>query len=160
MNDHNPEFFRQEYKAFVTENSPAGTKVAEPRAVDKDDGLNAKIRYAIRFWMEDSTIVIQKWERKMLIGVVFFNFRYSLLGEKAERFLVNTETGDIVTTEPLDRELNAIYHLTLVAQDSSLTEPKASAVNLTIFVQDLNDNAPVFSSPRYTAYVPDTTKAG
>lgn len=86
--------------------------------------------------------------------------RYSLLGEKAERFSVNSDTGEVTTLEPLDRELTPVYHLTLVAQDSSPTEPRAAAVNLTIIVKDLNDNAPRFSSPRYTAYVPDATKPG
>ncbi|XP_051166129.1 cadherin-related tumor suppressor isoform X1 [Leptopilina boulardi] len=129
VNDHSPEFARQEYKASVTENSQIGTWVANPVATDKDEGLNAKIRY-------------------------------SLLGDKAEKFSVNPGTGEIVTVEPLDREQTAVYHLTLVAQDSSPTEPSASAVNLTISVTDLNDNAPRFSSPRYTAYVPEGTKHG
>ena len=87
-------------------------------------------------------------------------FSYSLLGDKAERFQVNPTTGEIVTLEPLDREQNAVYHLTLLAQDSSPTEPQASAVNLTVTVNDLNDNAPRFSSSRYVAYVPDSTNAG
>lgn len=44
VNDHAPEFGRQEYRASVTENLPAGAWVANPRATDKDQGLNAKIR--------------------------------------------------------------------------------------------------------------------
>lgn len=73
---------------------------------------------------------------------------------------MNSSTGEIVTLDRLDREQTAVYHLTLVAQDSSPTEPKAAAVNLTITVTDLNDNAPRFASPRYTAYVPDSTGKG
>lgn len=52
------------------------------------------------------------------------------------------------------------YHLTLVAQDSSVTEPRATAVNLTITVLDENDNAPHFSSESYTVQVPDRTQPG
>lgn len=44
VNDHSPEFGRQEYRASVTENLPAGAWVANPLATDKDAGLNAKIR--------------------------------------------------------------------------------------------------------------------
>lgn len=44
VNDHSPEFARQEYKATVVENMPAGTWVTKPHATDKDEGLNAKIR--------------------------------------------------------------------------------------------------------------------
>ncbi|XP_015435266.1 PREDICTED: cadherin-related tumor suppressor [Dufourea novaeangliae] len=129
VNDHSPEFTRQEYKAMVTENSASGTWVTKPHATDKDEGLNAKIRY-------------------------------SLLGENSERFTADPDTGEVFTVVPLDREQTSVYHLTLVAQDSSPTEPRASAVNLTIFVTDVNDNAPRFSSPRYTAYVPGATKPG
>ena len=99
----------------------------------------------------------------MFCFFLFFSsciYRYSLLGDKAEKFHVNATTGEIVTLERLDREQTAVYHLTLVAQDSSPTEPRAAAVNLTITVTDLNDNAPRFSSPRYTAYVPDSTSKG
>ncbi|EZA48524.1 Cadherin-related tumor suppressor [Ooceraea biroi] len=129
VNDHSPEFARQDYKATVVENMPAGTWVTRLHATDKDEGLNAKISY-------------------------------NLLGDKAERFSADPNTGEIFTTVPLDREQTAVYHLTLVAQDSSPTELRASAVNLTIYVTDVNDNAPRFSAPRYTAYVPDTTKPG
>lgn len=44
VNDHSPEFSRPDYLATVTENSPAGTWVAKPTAIDQDEGLNAKIR--------------------------------------------------------------------------------------------------------------------
>ncbi|XP_011701166.1 PREDICTED: cadherin-related tumor suppressor [Wasmannia auropunctata] len=129
MNDHSPEFARQDYKATIVENAPAGTWVIKPHATDKDEGFNAKISY-------------------------------NLLGDKAERFSADPDTGEVFTTVPLDREQTAVYYLTLVARDSSPTEPRASAVNLTIYVTDVNDNAPRFSSPRYTAYVPNATKPG
>ncbi|XP_072751447.1 cadherin-related tumor suppressor [Anoplolepis gracilipes] len=129
VNDHNPEFARQDYKATVMENMSAGTWVTKPYATDKDEGLNAKIIYR-------------------------------LIGNNAERFSVDTDTGEVFTAVPLDREQTAVYHLTLVAQDSSPMEPRISAVNLTISVTDVNDNAPRFSSPRYTAYVPNATKPG
>lgn len=82
------------------------------------------------------------------------------MGENSERFTADPETGEVFTVVPLDREQTSVYHLTLIAQDSSPTELRASAVNLTIFVTDVNDNAPRFSSPRYTAYVPGATKPG
>jgi len=44
VNDHSPEFARQDYKATVVENAPAGTWVIKPYATDKDEGFNAKIR--------------------------------------------------------------------------------------------------------------------
>ena len=44
VNDHSPEFTRREYRASVTENLPAGAWVANPHAIDRDEGANAKIR--------------------------------------------------------------------------------------------------------------------
>lgn len=47
VNDHSPEFARQHYKATMLENMPAGTWVTKLHAVDKDEGLNAKIRWVL-----------------------------------------------------------------------------------------------------------------
>lgn len=129
VNDHSPEFERQAYRATIAENSPVGSWVITPVAIDKDIGLNAKIRY-------------------------------TLLGDKVDRFLVDPDTGIITTTVGLDREETSMYDLTLMAQDCSATEPRATAVNLTIVVLDENDNSPVFSSLNYEVYVPDKTKTG
>lgn len=86
--------------------------------------------------------------------------KYSLLGDKVERFKIDDETGVITTAAALDREDTDTYHLTLMAQDRSPTEPRATAVNLTITIQDENDNSPTFSASRYEVYISDKTKAG
>lgn len=86
--------------------------------------------------------------------------RYSLLGDKVDRFKIDQDTGVITSAAILDREKNEFYHLTLIAQDSSQTEPRASAVNLTVEVLDENDNSPIFSSFKYEVYISDRTKAG
>lgn len=127
VNDHTPEFKRQAYRATIAENSPSGTWVLTPVAMDKDAGLNAKIRY-------------------------------SLLGDKVDRFKINQDTGFISTAVSLDREDTATYHLTLIAQDCSPTEPRASTVNLTIEVTDENDNSPTFTSSKFEIYISDKTK--
>jgi protocadherin Fat 4 len=129
MNDHSPEFERQSYRATVSENLPAGTKVLTPIARDRDAGLNAKIRF-------------------------------SLLGDKVERFHINHDTGEITTAVVLDREDTSVYHFTLMAQDSSTTEPRAAAVNFSITVQDMNDNTPSFEQATFTVNIPDRIKTG
>ncbi|XP_063236115.1 cadherin-related tumor suppressor [Bacillus rossius redtenbacheri] len=129
VNDHSPQFECQSYSASVPENLPAGSPVLRPVASDRDEGLNARIRY-------------------------------SLLGENADRFAVDPDSGLVTTAAPLDRERAARYHLTLVARDSSEAEPRASAVNLTVLVLDDNDNSPSFSAERYAVHVPDRTQPG
>uniref|UniRef100_A0A1I8PJD7 Cadherin-related tumor suppressor n=1 Tax=Stomoxys calcitrans TaxID=35570 RepID=A0A1I8PJD7_STOCA len=83
--------------------------------------------------------------------------RFTLLGEKLERFHCNAETAEITTAYILDREETSIYYLTLMAQDSSATEPRATAVNLTITVTDVNDNMPRFESNQFQVNIPDKT---
>jgi len=117
INDNDPVFELQSYHATVRENLPSGTHVLTPRATDKDEGLNAKLRF-------------------------------NLLGEHMHRFHIDSETGEISTATTLDREETSVYHLTLMAQDSSITEPRASSVNLTISVYDVNDNIPKFDSTK------------
>jgi len=90
---------------------------------------------------------------------IIFGFRYSLLGEDADQFYVDETTGLVTVAQVLNRERTANYLLTLVAQDCSNTDPRATAVNLTISVLDENDNPPRFSSSRYTTHVPDGTRA-
>lgn len=84
--------------------------------------------------------------------------RFSLLGDKVERFNIDNKTGVITTAVVLDREDVPIYHFTLMAQDSSVTEPRAAAVNLTITVNDVNDNTPAFEQSSFVVYVPDRIK--
>lgn len=73
---------------------------------------------------------------------------------------MDPDTGTVITTMPLDREATAVYYFTMVARDSSPTELRIAAVNLTIYVNDANDNAPRFSSTQYSAYIPETAKPG
>lgn len=129
INDNDPVFELQSYHATVRENLPSGTHVLTPRATDKDEGLNAKLRF-------------------------------NLLGEHMHRFHIDSETGEISTATTLDREETSVYHLTLMAQDSSITEPRASSVNLTISVSDVNDNIPKFDSTTYNVAVPERISKG
>ncbi|XP_059476479.1 cadherin-related tumor suppressor [Neocloeon triangulifer] len=86
--------------------------------------------------------------------------RFSLLGDLSERFVVDPGTGRITTAVQLDREDKSVYYLTLVARDSSATEPRAAAANVTIRVRDENDNSPKFAQPKYSVHVQDTTGPG
>ncbi|XP_060667097.1 LOW QUALITY PROTEIN: cadherin-related tumor suppressor [Drosophila nasuta] len=86
--------------------------------------------------------------------------RFNLLGEHMSHFHIDTDTGEIVTAVILDRESISVYHLTLMAQDSSITEPRATSVNLTIIVGDTNDNMPKFDASTFNVVVPDKIQAG
>lgn len=86
--------------------------------------------------------------------------RYSLLGDKSERFEIDSSTGVISTNATLDREEWNIYYLIIMAQDSSTTDPRTATANLTIVVEDENDNTPNFAQPVYEAYISERTVIG
>lgn len=73
---------------------------------------------------------------------------------------MDEDTGILRTLSNLDREENEKYYLTVVAQDSSLTEPKASIANLTVIANDVNDNYPIFSTSQSIIYISDKTQSG
>ena len=87
-------------------------------AIDKDSSSNGAVSYAI------------------------------VDGIGKDRFVINSTTGDVATTTPLDRENQTSYRLTLQARDSGSPCRVANAT-LTVIVQDVNDNAPYFDPSSY-----------
>lgn len=86
--------------------------------------------------------------------------RYSLLGDKSERFHIDSTSGVISTNATLDREECDIYYLILMAQDSSTTDPRTATANLTIIIEDENDNTPTFVYHNYETYISERTMVG
>ncbi|XP_057269701.1 protocadherin gamma-A5-like [Pezoporus wallicus] len=65
----------------------------------------------------------------------------------------------LVTEGELDRERVSEYNVTVRAVDGGSPAMQSSAV-LTLRVLDVNDNAPVFAEPRYSARVTENNAAG
>ncbi|GBM44837.1 Cadherin-related tumor suppressor [Araneus ventricosus] len=86
--------------------------------------------------------------------------QYSLLGNDENKFKVNPDTGTISTNAVLDREEHEIYNVLLVAQDLGLITQHKAVTNVTIIVEDENDNRPVFAESSYNVYTPDTAVGG
>ena len=80
-------------------------------------------------------------------------------GDGSSAFTVSTTDGVVSTRQQLDRETKDRYELTLVATDSG-TPSRSTSVVVTVEVVDANDHAPIFSSARYTATVPEQTLVG
>ncbi|XP_017572389.2 protocadherin gamma-C5-like isoform X7 [Pygocentrus nattereri] len=66
---------------------------------------------------------------------------------------------ELATTARLDREKNVNYNVEISATDSG-NPPLSTKKTVTINVQDVNDNPPVFSQPSYTVYVKENFPAG
>ncbi|NXX50826.1 CELR3 protein, partial [Tricholaema leucomelas] len=82
---------------------------------------------------------------------------YTLKGGEG-KMDINT-SGSILLEKELDREKEGIYNLMVIASDQG--QPALSAVlNLTVIVDDVNDNPPAFSSSRYEVSVPEDEVLG
>uniref|UniRef100_A0A4W5JBD6 Protocadherin Fat 4 n=1 Tax=Hucho hucho TaxID=62062 RepID=A0A4W5JBD6_9TELE len=71
-------------------------------------------------------------------------------------FTINPSTGDITISRPLNREDTDHYIAKVSAHDSGWTV----STDVTIFVTDVNDNAPRFSRPSYYLDYPELTDVG
>ncbi|XP_048032620.1 protocadherin Fat 1 isoform X2 [Megalobrama amblycephala] len=82
---------------------------------------------------------------------------YELSGSGAESFTVDTKTGVIKTLVTLDRETTDVYNLTVHAVDGGNRFCQASVV---ITVDDVNDNAPRFTSDPHHVSIFQNTQPG
>ncbi|XP_003788455.1 cadherin-19 [Otolemur garnettii] len=82
--------------------------------------------------------------------------RYSLTGSKL--FHIDDDNGTIITTHPLDREVNAWYNLSVTATESYNAQQISSAP---VYVQvlNINDHAPEFPQ-YYETYVCENADFG
>uniref|UniRef100_A0A3Q1FH58 Protocadherin-16 n=1 Tax=Acanthochromis polyacanthus TaxID=80966 RepID=A0A3Q1FH58_9TELE len=69
---------------------------------------------------------------------------YFLSRGSQSMFIIDQNTGRIITAAPLDRERTASYTFEVCATDSSPANPRNSTAQVTIYIQDVNDNAPFF----------------
>ncbi|XP_075923658.1 protocadherin Fat 1-like isoform X2 [Petromyzon marinus] len=83
--------------------------------------------------------------------------RYSLHGAGAERFRIDPDTGELRSLAPLDREETAAYSLTARATDGGGLFCQASVL---VRLEDVNDNAPAFTTPLYSVSVYESTAVG
>ncbi|NWR86641.1 PCD23 protein, partial [Furnarius figulus] len=136
VNDNDPVFLQNPIRAFVPAETPVNETVATVFATDLDSGLNGEIEYSI------------------------------LSGNENATFLIDSARGILAINTGLDhentssyRETAASHHLVLLASDCGTPSLNSTATVL-ITVLDVNDNAPVFSSPEYHIHVKESTPIG
>lgn len=81
--------------------------------------------------------------------------RYSI-ADASLPFNINPNTGDITVSRPLNREDTDHYIVKVSAHDSGWTV----STDVTVFLTDINDNAPRFSRPSYYLDYPELTEVG
>lgn len=75
-------------------------------------------------------------------------------------FAIDDTSGELFTTDLLDRETVAIYRLVVIGSDKHPTWPLSSSVIVTVLIGDVNDHWPQFMNGPYVAYVSTGMVAG
>ena len=85
---------------------------------------------------------------------------YSIIqGNIDNAFSIDPSTGLVSNLIPMDREQTSKYVLRIAAADQGLSSLQA-VTSLTVAILDVNDNAPVFSQPIYSASVDENVAIG
>lgn len=90
----------------------------------------------------------------MIIGIVF-----SLGGNIGNKFSIDSNTGELMA-QPLDREIHSRYQLQITAQDRGTPVSHQGTCNITIIVEDENDNNPRFDLAKYMTTIPEDIAIG
>ena len=137
-NDERP-FFTSPRIAEVTENSPIGTVVINVTAVDNDIGPNAEFTFTINSQLVASD---QGFNLPTLIPVDIFS--------------IDSMTGQVVLSQPVDREGQHSFLLNIQAVDRS----GFGMQSLWVMVCEENDNSPLFSQDLFLSDVQENSEIG
>ncbi|XP_060647453.1 protein dachsous isoform X2 [Drosophila nasuta] len=85
---------------------------------------------------------------------------YSIIGGNVgNKFSIDARTGEL-SARPLDREQQSRYTLQIQASDRGQPISQQGHCNISVFVEDQNDNEPRFELSKYVASVPEDGSIG
>lgn len=133
-NDNAPVFPSTAIVRQIQEGIPLNTPIVTVTAEDPDSGLNSRIRYSL----------VQQEPSIHQAGTLLRGTN----SPAGPHFAIRPDTGVIYVIRPIDREFADTFRLTVVATDQA--EPASSRISaeklVTVIVEDVNDNAPIFTS--------------
>ncbi|XP_051155276.1 cadherin-23-like isoform X2 [Leptopilina boulardi] len=136
INDNSPIFNHKDYKIAILESATPSKIVLNAKATDMDSSNTEE-------------------EKQRGYGEV----RYSLTGENANMFEIDSVNGNIRIAEnsTLDREKQSVVRFYIIASDmpEGGVEQKTTRALVTVDILDVNDNAPSFIQNSYTAVIPE-----
>ncbi|XP_076595621.1 protocadherin Fat 2 [Chaetodon auriga] len=136
VNDNQPMFDANPYRAVLAENMPVGTTVIQVTANDPDTDTNGLVTYSLESLPEDT------------------------MADITEVFSIDGESGWITTVRQTDCEATRIYRFNVVATDHGGDMKLSSSVLVEVTVMDENDNPPKFSEDVYRGSVVENSSPG
>jgi len=132
-NEHAPEFQQSEYSTAIAEypTTRTGHKVIQVTALDHDHGANGKLEYIID-------------------------------GNTSQAFRVDKKTGWIIVANQtaLDREQKEVWKFKVIALETESADGWQDETDVTITLDDVNDNRPWFDQRQYMYTIKDTLQPG
>uniref|UniRef100_A0A8C5U7Y6 Cadherin-23 n=1 Tax=Malurus cyaneus samueli TaxID=2593467 RepID=A0A8C5U7Y6_9PASS len=120
VNDNRPIFLQSSYEVSVPEDIPAASSIVQVQATDADEGVNGRVWYRI------------------------------VKGNEHNHFRINPSTGLVMRgVRHLDREQNSSHVLEVEAYNTE-QGPMRSSVRVIVYVEDVNDEVPVFTQRQYS----------
>lgn len=132
INDNQPVFEADLYRASLMENMPAGTTVIQVTANDQDTGYDGIVVYSL------------KGDKNEIHAL----------------FTIDTDNGWITTLKELDCESQEVYRFYVVASDQGKKIRLSSEALVEVTVADDNDNPPKFTSQVYRGSVAENSQPG
>ena len=136
INDHRPSFstYGTGLTEKISEENKLGTLIRLPLAGDEDSEI---------FGIKDY---------KLITKHKFFSLRPRRRNKKIVGL-------SLLVNASLDRETLDHYEMRLIAIDRGIP-PKEGSLNISLSVQDINDNSPRFSRSKYNVTIKEATKPG
>ncbi|NWZ13955.1 PCDGK protein, partial [Agelaius phoeniceus] len=178
VNDNAPEITVLSLSSPVPEDSPAGTVVAVLNVNDPDSGENGQVSCSLSGEAPLSIVASSGGSYKVnnMPGIPILNvsatdpdlgrnahLSYTLLGDTTfgHLFSINRDNGTLYLLTSLDHEDQVEFNMMVQVQDGGFS-PLATNVSVSVFVTDLNDNAPtvLYPQPNTTATSTDVVAPG
>ncbi|UMM23352.1 hypothetical protein L5515_004116 [Caenorhabditis briggsae] len=130
VNNHSPHFDEPSYYLAISESEKPGKDIFKATANDFDGGNNGKIKFSLGNNGAESSVIS-----------------------------IEPKTGIIKLLKPLDREEQDVHYFSIIASDDG-DPARITVTNLTITVDDVNDNAPRCVSQVAKARIPEDLPHG
>ena len=132
INDCKPEFEKSLYVVNISEATPVGNAVVKVTATDSDEV--SEVTYTL----------VRSNETELSL------------------FNIDKLTGQISLRSYLDRERKTVHNLQILAVDrgQDFMPPLSSLTRVIVYVEDANDNAPMFEVPEYNVRLSNKASRG